>query len=192
MAKIRLTGPVVGISGKMDQMIFTERNGKTYAYMKKDQKKGEPSEAELLRDDRWAMARSYAASAEADTALWELYKTIAKEKKTSAYFVAMNDYRREPSFRPLDLQMYRGRVGDPIKIRVKDDVGLVSVEVTINLQDGTDVETGAAFEEGVRSNIWIYKVTKALPKGTDIFIDVVGWDHTGHRIKMSENPTVES
>jgi hypothetical protein len=26
--------------------------------------------------------------------------------------------------------------------------------------------------------------------GTDIFIDVVGTDHTGRRVNMSENPTV--
>src|SRR5512139_2446877 len=62
----------------------------------------------------------------------------------------------------LDLQMYRGRVGDPIRILAKDDVGLISVEVRIDKQDGTDVERGVAVESGVRldffSSITILKV----------------------------------
>jgi hypothetical protein len=189
MAKIRLTGPVVGISGKMDEMVFVDRDGQTIAYMKK-QKKGEKSEAELKRDDRWAVARAYAQSAMADPVKWDLYKTVAREKKTTPFVLAMNDYRNAPSFRPLDLQMYQGRVGDPITILAKDDVGLIAVEVSIDRQDGTDVETGVAVESGVRTGIWTYTATQAVPEGTDVFIKVVGWDHTGHRVKMTENPTV--
>jgi hypothetical protein len=29
-----------------------------------------------------------------------------------------------------------------------------------------------------------------VPERTDIFIEVVGWDHTGQRVKMTENPVV--
>jgi hypothetical protein len=64
---------------------------------------------------------------------------VAKKKKTTPFILAMNDYRNAPFFRPLDLQMYRGRVGDPITILAKDDVGLVSVEVAIDRQDGSDL-----------------------------------------------------
>lgn len=190
MAKIKLTGPIVGISGSMDEMVFATRNGQTIAYMKKKKKKGEPSEAELKRDDKWTLAQAYARSAMADPEKWELYKTVAKEKNTSPFLLAEKDYRNAPSFRPLDLQMYRGRVGDPIRILAKDDVGLISVEVRIDKQDGTDIERGVAVESGVRTGIWVYKATQAVPEGTDIFIEVVGWDHTGHRVKMTENPVV--
>jgi hypothetical protein len=190
MAKIKLTGPVVGISGSMDEMVFATRNGQTIAYMKKKKKKGEPSEAAQKRDDKWAVAQAYARSAMADPVKWELYTTVAREKKISPFLLAENDYRNTPSFRPLELQMYRGRVGDPITILAKDDVGLVSVEVAIDRQDGTDVEKGVAIESGVRTGIWIYTTTQAVPEGTDVFIEVTGWDHTGHRIKMTENPTV--
>jgi hypothetical protein len=190
MARIKLSGPVVGISGAMDEMVFVTRKGQTIAYMKKKQKKGEPSEAEQKRDDRWAVAQAYARSAMSDPEMWELYKTVAKEKNTSPFLLAENDYRHAPSFRPLDLQMYRGRVGDPITILAKDDVGLISVEVSIDRQDGTDVEKGMAVEKGLRTGIWVYKATQDVPEGTDIFIEVVGWDHTGHRVKMTENPVV--
>ena len=190
MARIKLTGPIVGISGSMDEMVFVTRNGKTIAYVKKEKKKGEPSEAQQKRDDKWALAQAYARSAMADPVKWELYKTVAREKKTTPFILAENDYRNAPSFRPLDLQMYRGRVGDPITILAKDDVGLVSVEVKIDKQDGTDIEQGAAVESGVRTGIWVYKATQAVPEGTDVFIEVVGWDHTGHRVKITENPVV--
>ena len=48
----------------------------------------------------------------------------------------------------------------------------------------------SAVENGVRTGIWTYTATQAIPEGTDVFIEVVGWDHTGHRVKMTENPTV--
>lgn len=190
MAKIKLTGPVVGISGSMDEMVFVTRKGQTIAYMKKKKKKGEPSEAEQKRDDKWAVAQAYARSAMDDPEKWELYKTVAKEKNTTPFLLAENDYRNAPSFRPLDLQMYRGRVGDPITILAKDDVGLISVEVKIEKQDGTDIEQGVAVEKGVRTGIWVYTATQAVPEETDLFIEVVGWDHTGHRVKLTENPVV--
>ena len=120
----------------MDEMVFVTRNGKTIAYVKKKKKKGEPSEAQQKRDDKWALAQAYARSAMADPVKWELYKTVAKEKKTTPFILAENDYRNAPSFRPLDLQMYRGRVGDPITILAKDDVGLISVEVKIENRMG--------------------------------------------------------
>jgi hypothetical protein len=83
-----------------------------------------------------------------------------------------------------------GPVIDPIKIHCKDDIGLVSVEVSIDRQDGTDVEKGMAAVLNAREGFWVYTATQAVPLGTDVFIEVVGLDHAGHRIKMTENPIV--
>ena len=66
--------------------------------------------------------------------------------------------------------------------------GLAALEVAIDRQDGTEVEKGQAVE--IATNKWIYAATQPVPLGTELFIEVVGTDHTGRRVKMSENPTV--
>ena len=190
MAKIRFKGPIGGMSGSVDGMVFTDNGIRTVAYVRKP-KTGEKSEAELRRDYRMAEARAYATTVKKENpALWELYRQVAKPRKISPQAIAVGDFMNVPVFSPLDLTSYLGKVGDPIKIHCKDDIGLVSVEVSIDRQDGTDVEKGMAAVLDAREGFWVYKATQAIPLGTDVFIEVVGLDHAGHRIKLTENPAV--
>ena len=53
-----------------------------------------------------------------------------------------------------------------------------------------DIENGMAVEMGERSGFWTYTATQPVAPGTDIFIEVVGVDHTGKRVKLTENPIV--
>ena len=190
MAKIRLKGAVAGISGTIDGMVFADNGERTIAYVRKP-RTSEKSEAELARDYRMAEARAYAKTVKTDNPeLWALYKQVGKPRKISPQAIAVGDFLNVPYFSPLDLVNYKGQVGNPIKIHCKDDIGLVSVEISIDLQDGTDVEKGMAAELDAREGFWVYKATQPVPLGTDIFIEVVGLDHAGHRIKLTENPVV--
>lgn len=190
MTKVRFVGPIGGFSGAMDGMVFADNGERTVAYIKKE-RKSEKSQAELERDANWAEARAYASSVkESNAALWALYKLVGKERKISPFALAIGDYLKVPSFKPLDLKDYKGRVGDPIQIHALDNMGLVSVEVLIEKQDGTDVEKGMAVEMGARTGFWVYTATQPLPRGTDIFVEVVGIDHAGHRANLTENPAV--
>ena len=190
MPKVRFKGPIGGLSGSMDGMVFADNGERTVAYIKKP-RTSEKSEAELRRDDRWAEARAYAKTVKTDNPeLWALYKQVGKPRKISPQAIAVGDFLNVPHFSPLNLINYQGRVGDPIKIHCKDDIGLVSVEVCIDRQDGTDVEKGLAAELDAREGFWVYKATQPVPFGTDVFIEVFGLDHAGHRIKMTENPIV--
>ncbi len=190
MTKVRFKGPIGGFSGAMDGMVFADDGERTVAYIKKP-RKGEKSEAEQARDDRMAEARAYATSVKIeDPELWAFYRQLGKARKISPRALAVGDFLNVPFFKPLDLTNYKGLVGDKIKIHCKDDIGLVSVEVSIEKQDGTDVEKGMAVALDVREGFWIYKATQPVPPGTDVFIEVVGLDHAGHRIKLTENPVV--
>jgi hypothetical protein len=174
----------------MDGMVFADNGERTIAYIKKP-RTSEKSEAELRRDYRMAEARTYADTVKTENPeLWALYKQVAKPRKISPRAIAVADFMNLPQFSPLNLVNYQGRVGDPIKIHCKDDIGLVSVEVAIDRQDGTDVEKGMAAALNAREGFWVYTATQAVPLGTDVFIEVVGLDHAGHRIKMTENPIV--
>ena len=190
MAKVRFKGPIGGFSGTVDGMVFADNGERTVVYVRKP-RKGEKSEAEQRRDDRMAEARAYATSVKtSNPELWALYKQVGKPKKISPQAIAIGDFMNVPFFKPLDLTNYKGQVGDPIKIHCKDDIGLVSVEVSIDRQDGSGVEKGMAAALDAREGFWIYRATQPVPNGADIFIELVGLDHAGHRIKMTENPTV--
>ena len=190
MTRVRFKGPIGGFSGAMDGMVFADNGEQTFAYIRKP-RKGEKSEAELERVENWAEARAYANSVKASNPeLWALYQKVGKERKVSPFALAVGDYLKTPSFKPLDLKGYKGEVGNPIQIRAMDNIGLASVEVSIDMQDGTDVEKGMAVELGERTGFWVYTATQTVALGTDVFIEVVGVDYAGHRVKMTENPIV--
>jgi hypothetical protein len=187
MTKVRFHGPIAGFSGAMGEMVFADQGKRTVAYMKKHR---EPSEAQVSWYERWKEAAAYAKSVMGDAAKREFYSTIAAEKDIPLFALAMGDYLNEPSFKPLELDQYRGEVGNPILIRAGDDIGLVSVEVALSNVDGSEIEKGMAVESGLRSGYWVYTATQAVPLSTDIFIEVVGIDHIGRKVKITENPIV--
>jgi hypothetical protein len=125
-----------------------------------------------------------------DPMLREFYETVAEERDMTVRNLAIADFFNVPSFKPLGLSKYMGQVGDPIAIRVVDEIGLVSLEVSIDRVDGTDVEKGQAVETSVRSGKWIYTATAPVAPGSELFIEVVGTDYTGKKFSMTENPIV--
>ena len=190
MTKVRFKGPIGGFSGAMDGMVFADNGERCVAYIRKG-RKGEKSEAELERDENWAEARAYANSVKASNPdLWELYQQVGKERKVSPFALAVGDYLKPPTFRSLDLKDYKGQVGDPIQIHCVDNIGLASLEVSIDRQDGTGVEKGRAVELGTRTGFWAYTATQPVALGTSLVIEVVGEDHAGHRAGMTETRVV--
>src|SRR5512139_172040 len=101
MAKIRFKGPIGGMSGSVDGMVFADNGVRTVAYVRKP-RTGEKSEAELRRDYLMAEARAYATTVKnEDPELWALYKQVGKPKKISPQAIAIKDFMNVPFFRPL-------------------------------------------------------------------------------------------
>ena len=187
--KVFLQPSLRGLSGKMGDWVYrySKRKKKTFIG-KKPVRTGEQTEGQLAQQDLFTDASRYASTAMEDPALRERYETLAEEMEITPRNVAMADFLSVPSFQPLDLSKYKGRVEDPIVIRVAAKFGLVSLEVAIARQDGTDIERGEALE--ISTNKWTYFASQPVDMGTEICIEVVGIDHTGRRVKMTENPTV--
>jgi len=173
----------------MGEMVFAdqEKKGRTLAYMKKHY---DPSQAQL---DQWAHFKESSRRALAaleNPVTRAFYETIAKQRDSNAYAVAFTDFLVLPEFKPLNLSEYKGRVGDPIRIRATDDIGLREVEVTLTANDGTELEKGYAVEDGAHTGYWTYTATQPVLLGSDIFIKVVGFDHAGTRAQITESPRV--
>ena len=191
MTKVFLQPGLLGLSGGMGGWVYQVRKGKTVVGMKSRRTK-EPSQAELNRRERFKEAAAFGKFAMADPALREFYEPIAQQRNLTVYTLAVGDFLNEPSIKPLDLSNYKGQIGDPIKIRAIDDIGLADMDVTLTAIDGTNIESGKAVETGVGSGKWTYTATAQVALGSDIFIKVVGVDHAGTKAQITENPIVGS
>jgi hypothetical protein len=189
MTKVRFHGPIAGFSGAMGEIVFADQKKKnqTVAYMKTHY---ELTEAQVGTQDRFKEAARLANAALDDPARRAFYQAIADEKDSSAYHIAFTDYLVLPRFKPLNLSLYKGQVGDPILIRAVDDIGMADVEVTLTANDGSPIEQGKAVEAGKGTGMWTYTATQPVALGSDIFIEVIGFDHAGSRAQISESPRV--
>jgi hypothetical protein len=189
MTKVRFEGPIGGFSGSMGKMVFADqkKNGKTIAYMKSQQV---PTEAKLERKACFLEASAWADVALKDPATYAFYEKAGRDLGKKTRNVAIGEYLCKPSIKPLDLSEYKGLIGNPIGIRVKDLIGMAEVNVEIRAQDGTVIETGQAVQRDFRPLEWKYTATKQVTLGSDVFIKIVGYNHVGTKAQITENPTV--
>jgi len=189
MTKVRFEGPIGGFSGSMGKMVFADqkKKGRTLAYMKTQQ---DPTEAQLKRKACFLEASAWADDALKDPATFAFYEKFATEQGKATRNLAIGEFLCKPSFKPLDLSEYRGQIGNPIIIKAKDVISLAEVNVDIHSQDGILIETGKAVQERFRSWEWKYTATKQVALGSDVFIKIVGFNHVGTKVQITENPTV--
>jgi hypothetical protein len=180
-----------GLSGKMGDWVYRYSKDKEKTYIgEKPVRTKDLSEAQVAHNDRFSDASQFAVEVMDDPVLREFYETVAEERDMKIRNLAIADFFNVPSFKPLGLTNYKGRVGDTIVIRMVDEIGLVSMHVSIDKGDGTDIEKGQAVETSPRSGKWIYTATAPVATGTDIFIEVVATDYVGKKVTTTENPVV--
>lgn len=189
MSDVELNETINGYRGSIGKLVFKKYKGRTIVCRKVKSSKP-PTEGQLAQREEFAEAAAFARTVEANPALLAFYGPIAEQRDLEVRAVAMGDYLKKPTLKPLNLENYKGRIGDVIKIRATDDIGLAELSVNIVAQDGTPIESGQAVEDGNRSGKWIYTATRTVALGTDVFIELKGCDHAGNEIKKTENPTV--
>jgi hypothetical protein len=189
MSDVELNETINGYRGSIGKLVFKKYKGRTIVARKSVTSKP-PTDGQLFQRAKFADAAAFVKTVFANPALLAFYEPIAKQRDLTVRAVAMGDFLKKPSIKPLDLSDYKGRIGDPITIRVYDDIGLADLNVKILTQNGTPIESGQAVEEGERSGKWIYTATAVAALGSDVFIEVTGIDHAGNKVKMTENPTV--
>ena len=189
MSDVELNPTVDGYRGSIGRLVFKRYKGRTIV-AKKPVRTKELGPAELARQENFRDAVAYAKSVLADPVAREFYKPLAQQRDISIYALAMGDFLKKPFIKPLDLSGYKGRIGDPISIRVIDNIGLADLNVNISAQDGTPIEGGKAVEGGAGSGKWTYTATAQVALGTDVFIELKGVDHAGNKAQLTENPTV--
>src|SRR4051812_43932593 len=95
-----LLGP---IRGRIGDLQFTQRNGKTYVSVRRAPSRREPTLAQVEQQLRFRQAVAYATHALADPTLGDEYRRLSMRLKKSPFGLAVRDWFRVPTIEFLDV-----------------------------------------------------------------------------------------
>ncbi|MBS1542127.1 MAG: hypothetical protein JST14_00705 [Bacteroidetes bacterium] len=139
-------------------------------------KLGPPTTKMLLVQQKFREASQYALDQMANEESKAQYAKRITPNARSAYFVAMQDYMKNPVVDRIETRNYHGVSGDPIMVNAVDDFMVVRVEVFIRDSSGTLLEKGEA-RQSARASQWIYTATVANPSLAGTTIEAIAFDN---------------
>ena len=86
----------------------------------------------------------------------DLYLRKELETGMSAYYLAVADWFDIPRILQIDLDRWTGKAGQVIRVKARDNVGVVRVAVVIRDVEGTVLEMGEAAQAEAGSAWWRY------------------------------------
>lgn len=181
MAKVRENIVIQGLSGSLgDQLVIKiDKGGRTIVSVKPAFDEGrEFTPAQQAQQQAFREATAYAKEAHED----EVYTTKAEGTAKSAYNVAVADWFHAPEILEIDLGGWDGQAGQPIRMRVQDDVQVERVTVVITDAADAVLEQGEASEEGA---LWWEYTTTAAASGSPKVI-VSAEDLPGHITQVTQ------
>ena len=153
MTDVDLNETLNGYRGAIGKLVFWRFRDRTVV-SRKGMISKPPTEAQKAQRSHFREAVTLGKSAMTDPVLNAFYGPLARQKETSIYALAHQDFLKGPTLEPLDLSGYKGQVGDVIEIRASDNVCVADLNVKIVAQDDTPIESGQAVEMGGRSGRW--------------------------------------
>lgn len=171
----RSTNNVVthGLSGKIDLLVFSQRDGNTIVSRRPRRAQTvSPAQQEIRANFQQAVL--YAKSALADDATRLAYATKAKPGQ-KVFNLAIADFFRLPDIGEIDVAGYTGQPGSRITILATDDFKVTSIKVKIENGDRSGTEAGEAIlqADGIH---WLYTATQSMAPLAGTLISVTATD----------------
>jgi hypothetical protein len=111
----------------------------------------------------------------------QVYASKAGRNGTTAYSVALSDWFGAPRVLEIDVDAWTGRIGETIRVKVRDNIKVAGVIVAIHDEEGNLLETGEAVQTEAGSPWWSY-VTKSRLRMTPFpHVEATAWDLAGNR-----------
>jgi hypothetical protein len=182
MANVNLNALVDGLSGKVGKnLVLRQRGGRTFLGSRPSAS-GTISDKQRAHRERFQKAVRYARTSMLVPATKAEYEASVKDNEfMSAFTAAVTDYLKAPVIDSIDLEGYTGTIGDVIAIRSAVDYKLLSVKVSIQQADGTEIEGGVATTSGTRVD-WLYVATKEIPALAGMKLVVTAKDRPGNEV----------
>lgn len=170
-----------GSSGTIaKKMNFRVRKNKTVIGRNPGARTTQPTDEQLVIQDKFTDAALYAQSAMKDAQLKEQYQKAAKGGQT-AFNAAFRDAATPPKINEVNITGYKGITGDVITIKARDVISLKAVSVVILSATGGELENGDAVPHPTDARLWVYTVTAANAALPGTRVVVTATDHPGNR-----------
>ena len=148
-----------GTRGKVGDVVFRVRNGKTYvSALPEINKNRKLSDCEVAARKNFIKYNGYAKRATTDPVLGPLYAAAAK-KYHSAFNIAMKDAAHPPEVQHIVCDRNINGVHDKILIFATDDFKVKEVKISIVSAKGKFIEEGYA-ELKSNGRYWVYETLK--------------------------------
>ena len=179
MAKMKDNNATHGIRGKVNQLVYSQRNGETVV-SKPPIRTAPYSEAQKNITSIFKQAVLYARAILQNAAIRLAYKAKAKRGQ-SAYNLAIADYFKPPVIVSVDLSHLANQVGSTITALVTDNFRVEAVKVKIEKANGALLEEGNAVLQPDGLN-WQYTTTTANGNTAGNTVSIIATDLPGHSI----------
>ncbi|MBE2222231.1 MAG: hypothetical protein IAF02_11860, partial [Anaerolineae bacterium] len=164
MANVKLNPVLEQIHGQIGDLVFKRYQDKVIISRKAYPNNQEPTPAQQVAREHFRSGAQYGKMVMADPGLKAIYAVQAKAKNKPIFSVLMSDYLKAPTVTAVNLDAYKGAVGEFIFVAAVDDFEVTAV--TVSLTDGGAVlESGAAVMDNGR---WTYTTTTAVAAGTTV------------------------
>ena len=179
MAKMNDNNATHGIRGKVNQLVYSQRNGETVV-SKPPIRTAPYSEAQHNINSIFKQAVLYARSILQNAAIKLAYKKKAKRGQ-SAFNMAIADYFKAPVIVSVDLDQLANQIGSKITTLVTDNFRVESVKVRVEKSGGDLIEEGNAVLQPDGLN-WQYTTTTADANAAGNKVSITASDLPGNSI----------
>lgn len=180
MASPRLSSLLDGISGRVGNIVFSERYGKTVLGRRPVRGNREFTPQQLSQQEKFRLAGLYVKAVVANPQARAPYDEVAEIRNVPVAGLISGDYLNAPTVNNIDLSQYTRQPGSTIFILATDDFEVMSVNVQIKDANGNDVESGAAVKSGDLLGRWMYTATAQVPAGQAFSVVVTATDRAGN------------
>lgn len=149
----------MGLSGRVGNLVFSQRNGKTVVSKMPKKSKKSTAKQRSIRD-RFRQGAAYARVASTTPELAAIYKNHLS-KKLTVFTRAFKDFWTSPKIQAVDIAAYDGSVGSLISIRAMDNFRVSEVEVSIISPTGELIDQGLA-ERSLYNDQWCFHTIAAV------------------------------
>jgi hypothetical protein len=174
-------------SGKIGDVVFRRRNGKTFICRRPNTsraKRSSPAQQSVV--SRFKAAVLFARTILKNPVIRKLYKAKAKPGQ-SAYNRAVADYFTAPTIVEINTGQYTGLPGSQIRIWAEDDFKVASVLVSIISSGGKLIETGEAYLDA-HGCYWIYLAVQQNKTLAGTTVTVTACDLPGNITTRQSSP----
>jgi len=164
MARVTFKNPVAAFRGKLDGMIFRQRNDDTTQdSMAPDQKK-HPSNAQANSGRHLRRSSTFGTET---NGIHPVYEELARARNVTPYNIALSDRMMPPVIHRIMVR------GGSILVQASDNVMVAKVEVQVLGEQGEVLERGDAVR--LNGDWWEY-----LPSYAGMKITAAAWDLAGN------------